>query len=194
MAGGDAQPGRAAIDPAPMPSLPSGCGRRGNYGRSSSFPSLPLPVQRKSLQQIIQLQLRRLPPIEDRLDDVRREQRQPQDPADVGRATPLARARSSSVACTPSSSIFRHRNARASALTMALSIRGRGAHSAPSGVTTSFRPPRFLNVSGMWTVIVSPSAETVARVHAAALLPRNSRTARRSVRPKADATTGRHRP
>ena len=47
---------------------------------------------------------------------------------------------------------------------MALSTRGRGAHSAPSGVTTSFRPPRFRNVSGMWTVIVSPSAETVARV------------------------------
>ena len=60
------------------------------------------------------------------------------------------------------SSIFRHRNARASALTMALSTRGRGAHSAPSGVTTSFRPPRFRNVIGMWTVIVSPSAETVA--------------------------------
>ena len=48
--------------------------------------------------------------------------------------------------------------------TMALSTRGRGAHAAPSGVTTSFRPPRFLNVRGMWTVIVSPSAETVARV------------------------------
>jgi hypothetical protein len=47
---------------------------------------------------------------------------------------------------------------------MALSTRGRGAHSAPSGVTTRLRPPRFLNVNGMWTVIVSPSAETVARV------------------------------
>jgi hypothetical protein len=35
---------------------------------------------------------------------------------------------------------------------MALSTRGRGAYSAPSGVTTSFRPPRFLNVIGMWTV------------------------------------------
>ena len=44
------------------------------------------------------------------------------------------------------------------------STRGRGAHVAPSGVTTSFRPPRFLNVIGMWTVIVSPSVETVARV------------------------------
>jgi hypothetical protein len=31
--------------------------------------------------------------------------------------------------------------------TASLSTRGRGAHSAPSGITTSFRPPRFLNVS-----------------------------------------------
>jgi len=106
------------------------------------------------------------------------------------------------VACTPPSSIFRHRNARASALTMALSTRGRGAHSAPSGVTTSFRPPRFLNVSGMWTVIVSPSAETVARVtprpsccrpppaparraRSAAAGPRRRATARRPARPAA---------
>ncbi len=77
---------------------------------------------------------------------------------------PFARAKSSSVPYMPVSSIFRHRNARASALTMALSTRGRGAHSAPSGVTTSFRPPRFRNVIGMCTVIVSLSAETVARV------------------------------
>ena len=88
--------------------------------------ALPLPLQRKPFQQIIQLQLPRPPPIEDRLHDTRREQRQPQHPADVGRGTPFARARSSSVACTPASSIFRHRNARASALTMALSTRGHG--------------------------------------------------------------------
>ena len=85
---------------------------------------------------------------------------------------------------------------------MALSTRGRGAHSAPSGVTTSFRPPRFLNVSGMWTVIVSPSAETVARVtpppsccpplraparraRSAAAGPRRRASARRRARPAA---------
>jgi hypothetical protein len=45
---------------------------------------------------------------------------------------------------------------------MALSTRGRGAHVAPSGVTTSFHQPRSTNVSGMWTVIVSPSTKTVA--------------------------------
>ena len=85
---------------------------------------------------------------------------------------------------------------------MALSTRGRGAHSAPSGVTTSFRPPRFVNVSGMWTVIVSPSAEIVARVtllpsccppphtparraRSAATGPRRRAAARRPVRPAA---------
>ena len=36
--------------------------------------TLHLPHQRKPLQQIIQLHLRRLPPVEDRLDDVRRQQ------------------------------------------------------------------------------------------------------------------------
>lgn len=45
---------------------------------------------------------------------------------------------------------------------MTLSTRGR-VHSAPSGVTTSYRPPRLRNVSGMCTVIDSPSAETVVR-------------------------------
>jgi hypothetical protein len=38
-------------------------------------------------------------------------------------------------------------------LTVALSIRVRGAHSAPSGVTTRFRPQRFRKTIGTWTVI-----------------------------------------
>ena len=59
------------------------------------------------------------------------------------RSRPSPCARSSSVACTPVSSIFRRRNARASALTIALSPHGRGAHVAPSGVTNCFRPRRF---------------------------------------------------
>ena len=46
---------------------------------SAEVETLPLPLQRKPVQQIIQLQLRRLPPVEDRLHDLRREQRQPQD-------------------------------------------------------------------------------------------------------------------
>ena len=41
--------------------------------------ALSHPLQRKPFQQIIKLQLRRLPPVEDRLDDLRREQRQPQE-------------------------------------------------------------------------------------------------------------------
>lgn len=38
---------------------------------------LPRPLQGKPLQQIIHLQPRRLPPIEDHLDDLRREQSNP---------------------------------------------------------------------------------------------------------------------
>ena len=45
--------------------------------------------------------------------------------------TPFARASSSRVPCTPVYSIVCHRNARASALTMALSTRGRGADGPP---------------------------------------------------------------
>ena len=55
---------------------------------------------------------------------------------------PFARAMSSKIAYTPVSSIVRHRNAGASAFTIALSTRGRGSRSAPSGVTTRCRPPR----------------------------------------------------
>jgi hypothetical protein len=49
------------------------------------------------------------------------------------------------VACVPLSSIARQRNARAIALTMALSIRRQGVAQvsvAPSGARTSFLPPR----------------------------------------------------
>jgi hypothetical protein len=42
------------------------------------------PLERKPLQQIIQLQVRWLPPVEDRFYDVRREQCEPQDAADIG--------------------------------------------------------------------------------------------------------------
>ena len=49
-------------------------------GRQLEVGTLPLPRQRKPCQQIIQLQLHRLPPVEDRLHDLRRKQRQPQNP------------------------------------------------------------------------------------------------------------------
>ena len=49
-------------------------------------------------------------------------------------------------------------------MTTALSTRGRGAFAAPSGLTIILLPPRFLNVSGTCAVIVSPAAETLARV------------------------------
>jgi hypothetical protein len=43
------------------------------------------------------------------------------------------------------------------ALMRVLSTRGRGAHAAPSGATTSFRPPRLRSVRGTRTVRVRPS-------------------------------------
>lgn len=43
------------------------------------------PAQWERLQQRIQLQTRRLPPTQNRLDDVRRQQGQTQDATDVGR-------------------------------------------------------------------------------------------------------------
>ena len=45
--------------------------------------ALPFPLQRAPLQQIFQLQLRRLLPIQNRLDEIRRQQRQPQHSAEV---------------------------------------------------------------------------------------------------------------
>ena len=132
------------------------------------------------------------------------------------RSPSRACANSSIVPHTPSSSIRCHRNARASALTIALSTRGRGAHAAPSGVTITFRPPRFLNVIGMWIVIASPAAETVVfefmlppscrrplpepipRARSAAAGPRRRPSARRPARPatarSAPARPGRVRP
>lgn len=102
---------------------------RAATGRLVAGRALQFPFS-ETHKEIIPLQLPRLPPVQDRLHNFRREQRQTQNSAHVGGAMPFARARSSSVACTPWSSIFRHRNALASALTMELSIRGRGAHGA----------------------------------------------------------------
>jgi len=92
---------------------------------------LGVPLHRKPLQQILQPHPLWLPPIEDRLHDVRREERQPQHPAHVYPRLTFSRCASSSIVPqTPSSSIRRHRNARASALTVAVSTIGRGAHVA----------------------------------------------------------------
>ena len=57
------------------------------------------------------------PAAEDRLDDVRRQQRQPQDPTDVALADPLRLGDLSHRAIDARSSSFCHRHARASALT-----------------------------------------------------------------------------
>jgi len=71
-----------------------------------------------------------------------------------------AAAISAMVAWVPFSSISRQRNARATALTMALSMRRRIAgpvSGVPSGARTSFRPPRRRIEIGIRTVRVRPS-------------------------------------
>ena len=138
--------------------------------------------------------VRRLLPIEDRLDDLRREQRKPQDPADICGVHALRPRQIVQRRMHPSSSISRHRNARASALTIALSTRGRGAHSVPSGVTTNFRPPRFLNISGTWTLIVSrrPKSSSASRRRPPAARHFPDRIGETNW-PKRDATAGPHR-
>src|ERR1700730_852595 len=70
-----------------------------------------------------------------------------------------AAAISATVVCVPVSSSFRHRNARAIALTMVLSNRGRGGaqESEPFDAITSLRPPRLRKVRGTRTVRVLPS-------------------------------------
>ena len=47
------------------------------------LPFLPFPIQRKPPEQIVKLLVCRLPPIKDRLHDIRREQREPRYPTDV---------------------------------------------------------------------------------------------------------------
>ena len=79
-----------------------------NSGRQETL--ISNRIARPPIQQIIQLQLRRLPPIRGRLDDIRREHGQLQNAAHMGRVHALDRARSSSVACTPVSHSCRYRN------------------------------------------------------------------------------------
>ena len=154
--------GRLKASPHASRSSARGCDRP---GRSAAEPRpLRVPVRRKAADQVLQLQLGGLPPIQDHLDQVRSETRELQDPRQIGQRNLLGGGQLGQVRV---SSALEHPlppERPRQALTIALSTRGRGAHGAPSGVTTVFRPPRFLNVIGIWIVIVSPSAETVARL------------------------------
>ena len=112
--------------------------------KSTDCRAFPLvrPLQRKSCEQIIHLHLSRLTPVEDHLDDLRREQGQPKDPANIGCVHAL---RPGQILQRRMRTLVQHPappERPGQRLTMALSTRGRGAHIAPSGVTTSFRPPR----------------------------------------------------
>jgi hypothetical protein len=112
------------------------------------------PDRRKQLHQPRQPQRVRLPLIENCLDDVRRQQRGPQQRTEVTALIRSADAISLIEAYRPSSSSRRYRNARASAFTSAGSARVERAASPPSrtGVTTVVRPGRRRMVSGTRTV------------------------------------------
>ena len=101
---------------------------------------LRLPLQRKPFQQIVQLQLRRLPPVEDRLDDAPARAASAAGPGWLGRVQYPSPARSSSVAYTPSSEHLPPPERPRQRLTIALSTRGRGAQARhPASPPTSAR-------------------------------------------------------
>jgi len=67
--------------------------------------TLPLPLHRKRLHQSRQRNLLRLPPVQDRLDDIWRQQREPQKARDIGRVDLLGRGQFVDRAVAPS---FQH--------------------------------------------------------------------------------------
>ena len=116
---------------------------------------LILPLDRKGLHQSRQRERGRVLSIQDGVDNVGCQQRHPQDPADVG-GVDLLRCGQLLDGPVPVSSSLRHRKARARALIIALSTRGRSAEGAvPTEANTSFRPPRFRIAKGTRTQTTS---------------------------------------
>ncbi len=146
-------------------------------------------------QQIIELQLHRLPPVKDRLHDRWREQSEPEYLADVGLRDPLAlrqileRRMHPLVNHLPPAERQRQRLDHF-----------RGAHISPSGDTHHLRPPRSRNMSGTVTAIDEadpiehscgqPSAGTIAATPRAA----GRLTADRRATPASRRVPGRRRP
>jgi hypothetical protein len=67
-----------------FPALYFGRMLNADKGPSAEVQMRLYPIPRKPYHQLIQLQLRQLPPIEDRLDDLWRQWAEPQNPTDVG--------------------------------------------------------------------------------------------------------------
>ena len=123
--------------------------------------SLLLPVQRPIPQHLGQPQPLRLPPIEDRFHDVRRQAGERQEPADIGVRDALLLRKVGDRLGLTALDRRRQRCARTSALISVSSRRGFGAGTAaPSGVMISFRPPRRCSRIGMRMVRVSTSRPT----------------------------------
>jgi hypothetical protein len=111
---------------------------------------------RESLHQPRQPEFGRLPPVQDRLDDVRREQRELQHTAEIAAVDALGAAISLMDAYRPSSSRRWYRNARASAFTNAglARVQADAGPATPPGVTIVFRPGRRRIASGTRTVML----------------------------------------
>ena len=97
-----------------------------------------------------------MPPGQDCLDDAERQQRQPQQAADVPRSILSAAAISVAGAYRASSTSRWYRNARGSAFTSAGAARVGTAASPPSrtGVTTVYRSGHRATFSGIGTVLL----------------------------------------
>ena len=120
---------------------------------------LLLPFVRNGVCQLPQLHRFRLPSVDDRLDNVRRQQREPQQPVDEAPGNAFGFCDLCRRPIPPPSSNLFHRCARASARISVSSGRGfAGAQaSPPSGAMITLRPPRRFQVIGMRTVMVVPS-------------------------------------
>ena len=119
--------------------------------------NLSLPLYRKRLHHCPHRQPLRLPPCQDRLHDLRRQQRHAQHPADVGRVDVLGvgdfldgREVASLQQLAPAEAAGEGLE-QGAVDPFAL---GAGAAVMPSGVMTSFRPPRLRMANGTVTVTV----------------------------------------
>ena len=120
--------------------------------------SLLIPVKRDSSKQLGQDNALRLPPIEDRLDHVRGEAGERQEPADVSVRHAFLGARSVIDRACPFSIRRRQRCAFTSALSIVSSRSGfAGAGAVPSGAMISLRPPRRSRRMGMRAITMSSS-------------------------------------
>jgi len=100
-------------------------------------PTLLAPDQRHPVQQPRQAQLHAVPPVQHRLNQIRRQQRKPQNATHESPLDPLGSRHLADAAVAPLIGIRCHRNARASAFTSAGSV-GPSSTRQPSAMPPCF--------------------------------------------------------